>query len=290
MIGRTGLVTAIELVEVTTGAVRRVRCGRAVVAAGAVETARLLLLSAHTDELAGVGNNHDQVGRRLQAHLYPGAVGLVDDVVQDGRGPGPTVAVSQFRHGNDGIVGGGMLANDFVPLPMFTLALMQATGLVPATGPQVHEVLQRVYRRHLMLFGPIQEVTTDAARVTLSPTVTDHLGLPVAQFHGTVHPEDLRTADFMLDRAMEWLGAAGCVEVRGLRSRPAGPSLGQHQAGTCRMGDDPARSVVDPTGRVWDHPNLAVADTSVHVTNGAVNPFLTGVALALRTAELMLSE
>jgi choline dehydrogenase-like flavoprotein len=53
------------------------------------------------------------------------------------------------------------------------------------------------------------------------------------------------------------------------------------------MGDDPASSVVDPTGRVWGHENLHVADTSVHVTNGPVNPVLTGLALAWRTAELM---
>lgn len=40
---------------------------------------------------------------------------------------------------------------------------------------------------------------------------------------------------------------------------------------------------------MWGHPNLYVADTSVHVTNGGVNPFLTGLALALRATELLLA-
>ena len=62
-------------------------------------------------------------------------------------------------------------------------------------------------------------------------------------------------------------------------------SAGQHQAGTCRMGDDPATSVVDRWGRVHGHKNLYVMDGSVHVTNGGFNPVLTILALAYRAAE-----
>jgi choline dehydrogenase-like flavoprotein len=51
------------------------------------------------------------------------------------------------------------------------------------------------------------------------------------------------------------------------------------------MGDDPARSVTDPHGRVWGHDNLWITDASVHVTNGGVNPVLTVLAGALRIAE-----
>jgi choline dehydrogenase-like flavoprotein len=141
-----------------------------------------------------------------------------------------------------------------------------------------------------MVMGPIQEVTTADARVRLSPTVTDSLGLPVVALSGSVHPEDMRIADFMGDRAAEWLAEAGATNVVAMRSRPSGPSAGQHQAGTCRMGEDPATSVVDPRCRVWGHPNLYVADTSVHVTNGGVNPVLTAMALAYRTATLMTAE
>ena len=65
---------------------------------------------------------------------------------------------------------------------------------------------------------------------------------------------------------------------------PDGLLAGQHQAGTCRMGTDPAVSVVGPDGRVHGHDNLWVVDGSVHVTNGGVNPVLTIMALAHRTA------
>ena len=59
---------------------------------------------------------------------------------------------------------------------------------------------------------------------------------------------------------------------------------GQHQAGTCRMGNDPAGSVTDPWGRVHGHDNLWIMDASVLVTNGGFNPVLTIMALALRSA------
>ncbi len=288
--GAHGSITDVEITDLSGRGARTVRSGRVVLAAGAIESARLLLLSAHEGEPAGIGNATDQVGRHLQSHMYPGALGLVDEVVQECQGPGPTVSINGFRHGNHGIVGGGMLANDFVPLPLAALSRLTSAGIVPTWGSGVHDGLSQHYRRHLMAFGPIQEVTTADARVRLSPTVVDALGLPVVALSGSVHPEDVRTSDFMGDRAAEWLTEAGATNVVAMRSRPSGPSAGQHQAGTCRMGDDPATSVVDPHARVWGHPNLYVADTSVHVTNGGVNPVLTAMALAYRTATLMLAE
>jgi choline dehydrogenase-like flavoprotein len=62
-------------------------------------------------------------------------------------------------------------------------------------------------------------------------------------------------------------------------------ATGFHLLGTVRMGDDPARSVVDAFGRAHDVPNLFVADGSVFVTCAALNPTSTIQALALRTAD-----
>jgi choline dehydrogenase-like flavoprotein len=62
-------------------------------------------------------------------------------------------------------------------------------------------------------------------------------------------------------------------------------SAGQHQAGTCRMGNDPKTSVVNDYGRIHDVDNVFVADGSVHVTNGGFNPVLTIMATAYRASE-----
>ena len=286
----TGVALQARGIDGSPGPSITVTAGQVVVGAGATESARLLLLSAHDCEPNGIGNNTDQVGRHLQGHVYAGALGLVNEQVQFGQGPGPSICTNDFRHRNDGIVGGGMLANDFVPIPLATLGTLSRSGLIPAWGASSHEGLSRYYTRHLHIMGPIQEVSTSTARVQLDSSVHDSLGLPVARFSGSIHPEDIKTANHHADRAVEWLEASGAIRIAAMRPGAIenyGPSGGQHQAGTCRMGADPATSVVDPEGRIWGHENVRVADGSVHVTNGGVNPVLTILANAYRIAELM---
>ncbi|WP_084039121.1 GMC family oxidoreductase [Demequina sp. NBRC 110053] len=261
-------------------------------AAGAVETARLLLASPTDREPAGIGNNQDQVGRHLQAHIYAGAIGVFAEPTEDGLGPGPGIATTDFRHANPGLVGGGMLANDFVPTPASALSTLQDAGLLPYRGEELLTGLAHLLPRLQRVVGPVQEMTRADARVTLDGRVTDAVGMPVARFGGDVHPEDLRVQTFLTTRAQEWLRAAGAATVVPLAARTLGqgPSVGQHQAGTCRMGADPAASVLDPYGRVWGHDNLLVVDGSAHVTNGGVNPVLTIIANAYRIMDAAVSS
>lgn len=251
-------------------------------AAGAIETARLLLNSATPQEPDGLGNRYDQVGRNLQGHFYPRAVGIMPEATWDGQGPGVSVATVRFNHGNPGVIGGAMLADEFIVLPIIFWKRHIPPG-VPQWGLENKHYMRDNYTRVLAITGPVQEIPSPAARVTLDPTVRDRWSIPVARLSGTTHPETVRTAAFMLDRATEWLRAAGATRVWGTP-----PELklsgGQHQAGTCRMGDDPATSVVDRNCRVHGHDNLYIADGSVHVTNGGFNPVLTIMALAFRTA------
>jgi len=132
--------------------------------------------------------------------------------------------------------------------------------------------------------SPVQEISSPEARVTLDPAVRDRWGRPVARLSGTTHPETVRTAAFMLAREKEWLAASGAEQIWG-HVPSLKLSAGQHQAGTCRMGDDPQTSVVDGWGRVHGHDNLLVADASLHVSNGGFNPVLTVMALAFRVAD-----
>ena len=265
---------------------RTVLCDEVVVAAGASETPRLLLNSAHNGEPHGIGNNQDQVGRHLQAHVYAGAVGLFEDEVTDLVGPGVSIATCDFRHGNDGIVGGGMLANEFVPTPAATYDYLTGAGLIPPAGAESVRAMRHAVRRMVRVVGPIQEMTSADSRVRVDPSVVDRYGNPVVVTSGSIHPEDARAHEFMSAKAEQWLTEAGAVRTSASSLGSLGrPSIGQHQAGTCRMGDDPARSVTDPHGRIWGHDNVWIADASVHVTNGGVNPVLTVLANALRIAD-----
>jgi choline dehydrogenase-like flavoprotein len=249
-----------------------------VCAAGAIETARLLLLS-------GVAN--PMLGRNLQGHVYVAAFGQMDHEVWDGIGPGPTIATSEWLHGNDGVIGGGMLLDDFVMLPAAFWRIYP--GGADQTGDS-RTWLPHAYRSTIDVKGPIQDIPSPDARVTLDPVERDHLGVPVARLSGATHAESIRAAQFLADRAVEWLVAAGASKTWRLAPNAPYLSAGQHQAGTARMGNDASSSVVDPWNRVHGYDNLLVTDTSVHVTNGGVNPFLTAMALADRAIRELLSR
>lgn len=248
-----------------------------VVSCCAIESARLLLNSKSKMHPSGLGNRHDWVGRNLQGHTYPGAVGLFEQVTYDDVGPGASIAVCDYNHGNPGLRGGAMLANEFIRLPYQFLGRMPPT--VPSWGQAHKGFVRQWYRRSIMVQGPVQEIPVFEARVEVDPRVKDYWGIPVARLSGAKHPHTLEIARFIAEKAEVWLKEAGAVRSW---KRVPGPGLsgGQHQAGTCRMGSDPKTSVVDRYCRVHDHDNLYVVDGSVHVTNGGFNPVLTIMALA----------
>ncbi len=220
--------------------------------------------------------------------MYAGAVGLFDDEVTELIGPGVSIATCDFRHGNEGIVGGGMLANEFVATPAATYDYLTSAGLIPRAGLDGKQAMRREARRMLRVVGPIQEVTSAESRVRVDPSVVDRFGNPVAAISGSIHPEDVRAQAFMGEKARQWLTEAGAVRTAVSRlASTHQASAGQHQAGTCRMGTNPRHSVTDPNGRLWDHDNVHIVDASLHVTNGGVNPVLTILANSLRITHKM---
>ena len=255
-----------------------------VAAAGAAESARLLLNSRHRLFPQGLGNRFDWVGRNLQGHTYTGAFGYFDEDVYDDLGPGAGIAICDFNHGNPGLRGGAMLANEFIRLPI------QLVGMLPPGTPrwgQAHKDAMRKYFRHnIAVQGPTQEMPLWDSRVQLDGRVKDRWGIPVLRISGDKHPHTLEISRAMAGKAALWLREAGAREVW-LKLAGRGVSGGQHQAGTCRMGNDPKTSVVNRYGQVHDAANVFVTDASVHVTNGGFNPVLTIMANAYRAADYM---
>jgi choline dehydrogenase-like flavoprotein len=254
-----------------------------VVSAGAIESARLLLNSTSGHHSSGLGNENDQVGRNLQGHLYPRAYGISPTKVFNGVGPGVTIATTKFNHDNPGIVGGGMLADDFIKPPIDFWYDSLPPDL-PRWGLANKQFMRDNYTRVLHVRGPVQDIPNPDGRVMVDTGVRDKWGIPVARLSGTTHRATVVAAEFMRARGEDWLRASGCEKV--WSSQPGLILSGkQHQAGTCRMGIDPQASVTDQWGRVHSHDNLFVVDGSLHVTNGGFNPVLTIMALAFRSAE-----
>jgi choline dehydrogenase-like flavoprotein len=260
-----------------------------VVAASATETARLLLLSKSRLYPNGLGNRYDWVGRNLQGHAYSGAVGVMEQECWDGMGPAARIALCDFSHGNDGIVGGSMLANEFIRLPYLFSRSMHGPGA--ARWGKAHKDFQRqYYKRSVGVKGPVQEMPRWENRVTLDPRERDTWGIPVLRIGGKRHAGDVKTGQFIAQKAAEWLRAAGASRIFMTTPGLGVVSGGQHQAGTARMSKDPKLGVVDGDCRVHGMDNVYVADGSVHVTNGGFNPSLTLQALAFRTSERILKS
>ncbi|MEO8371095.1 MAG: GMC family oxidoreductase [Candidatus Solibacter sp.] len=256
-----------------------------IVSGGAIESARLLLNTRHKQYPDGLGNRYGWVGRNLQSHSYAGATGLFDFDTYDDLGPGASIAVSDYNHGNPGLAGGAMLANEFIRLPYQFMG--QVPPWVPRWGKEHKEFVREAYRRTIAIMGPVQEMPLADARVQLDPKVRDHWGIPVARLSGGRHTHSIEIGRYIAGKAEGWLKEAGAVQT--WKRAPAKTlSGGQHQAGTCRMGNDPKTSVVDRDCRVHDVDNVYVIDASVHVTNGGFNPALTILANAYRASERLL--
>ncbi|HTW49743.1 MAG TPA: GMC family oxidoreductase [Acidobacteriaceae bacterium] len=249
-----------------------------IVSACAIESARLLLQSKSRLFPQGLGNRYDQVGRNLQGHHYTGAVGYFDYETYDDLGPGASIAVSDYNHGTPGLCGGGMLANEFIRLPIHMVDRLPPG--TPRWGLGHKQAMRAWHRRSIVVLGPTQPIPTAEARVVLDPAVKDQWGTPVARIQGNVHPHTYEIGDVQAQRAEAWLREAGAIHTAQMNWHSETVSAGQHQAGTCRMGDDERSSVVNRMCRLHEVDNVFVIDGSVHVTNGGFNPVLTIMAIA----------
>ena len=257
-----------------------------VVACGSNATARLLMTSRSKLFPNGAGNNHDVVGRNITSHAYVSARGFVDQELYTSAGPGAGTAFMDFSHDNPGFICGGILHTDFRWVPS-VFAASSWSG-VPKWGRAYKDFVRTHFKRMIRVCGPHQQTPRWENRLVLDKSRKDYWGLPLLKVEGAEHPNDAKGRCFLSDRCAEIIRACGAKMVvqsgNNPKPRNGWSHGGQHQSGSCRMGTDPKKSVTDKWARVWDFPNLFLADGSVHVNNGGMNPVLTIMALAYRTA------
>ena len=196
-----------------------------IVSSAAVESARLLLNSRSAIHPNGLGNRYGWVGRNLQGHTYTGAWGLFENETYDDIGPGASIAISDYNHGTPGVIGGAMLANEFIRLPyQFVTA---APPDVPQWGAAHKDFMRRWYKRSIAIQGPTQEIPIAESRVEVDPAVKDFWGIPVARLSGGKHPKTMETSAAMARKAAAWLTEAGAIRTW-LKLAGPGTSGGQH--------------------------------------------------------------
>jgi choline dehydrogenase-like flavoprotein len=254
-----------------------------VLAANAIGTPRLLLLSTSAAQPDGLANSSGLVGRRLMIHPFANVAGLFDEDLESWQGQfGCSIESFEFYETDErrGFVRGAKwgLAPTGGPI---NAALPSRAG-TQVWGPD-HHLHVRSHLGRGANWGLFSEDLPDEAnRVSLSATAIDSSGIAAPKLHYAISDNSRRLLDFHIARASESLLEAGAhtIEVDRLMRYS-----GWHLLGTARMGDDPATSVVDRWNKAHDVPNLYVVDGSCFVTSGGVNPTSTISALALRAAD-----
>lgn len=249
------------------GVDRKQRCRSVVLAAGAVETPRLLL---HT----GVANGSGQVGRNYMAHLATQVWGTFEAEMRCNEGyPSSLITEDMSRPKDAGFAGGYLVQSLGVVAQTWTQGVARGRGL---WGQPLLDYVDQY--NHVAGIGINGEcLPSEGNTLTLADEV-DPLGVPKALVTFSHGPNE-RAMDAHATRMMlDTWQAAGARDVW-VGARTA------HTIGTCRMGTDAEQAVVDPWGRSFEVPNLWVCDNSVFPSSLAANPALTIMALSLRTAD-----
>jgi choline dehydrogenase-like flavoprotein len=251
-----------------------------VLACGAANTAKLLLVSANEKHPNGLANGSDQVGRNYMYHDSTAVLAL-------SREENPTVfqktlALNDFYFSSDDFEYplGNIQMVGKSSAPMFRGEKPGETKLAPEW------TLDKVARHAIDFWlstedlpAPENRVTVDGdGRLTLSYSETNaeakkRLNAKLHSMLGKLRMQE----DNLFHRFAYMKNAipiAGCA----------------HQAGTCRFGTDPATSALDVDCKAHELDNLYVVDTSVFPSIGAVNPALTAMANSLRVGDRLLER
>lgn len=281
---RLGRLTGVRAVDADTRAELAFDARLVFLCAGAIESARLLLLSASPTFPDGLANGSGQVGRNVMDHIKgAGASARFDgweDVAPVGERPNG-VYVPPFR-------------NVSARHPDFPRAYaFQGGARREGWRDRLTEGgFGAAFKRRLETPGGWtfsweargEMLPNERNRMTLHPTRVDAWGVPVAHFDVAWGDAELAMHRDMARTAAEMLEAAGARDVRAF-ARPSVPGGTNHEMGTARMGRDPRTSVLDGFGRAHEVPNLFVTDGACMTSSPCQNPSLTYMAVTARAAD-----
>jgi choline dehydrogenase-like flavoprotein len=257
-----------------------------VLACGAVESARLMLLSRSRRFPHGLANDSDLVGRNATFHEYSAAVGVFEDPIYAWAGGGYVAASSfQFYEHDEsrGFVGGCHIACAGVGIP---LPINWSLPGRPAWGAEAKQIDRDFFNHSFAIGMVLHDLPQHESRVELDDKVRDAWGLPVARITNKIHQNDLKMGRWVIDHNAEIFEAAGAKKINRVYPQRITGNC-SHQHGTTRMGKDPKMSVLNKWCQAHDVDNLFVVDGGPFPTGTGANPTLTIMANAWRVADFI---
>lgn len=263
------------------------RAKAVVLCANGAETARLLLLSKSKLFPHGLANSSGLVGTHLMWDLGGEALGLFEHPLNEYKSIQVTRVLHDFYRADPkrGFYGGGGIDARFDYYPA-GFALRALPPDAPKWGAGYKKILGEYFNHTMTVLGHTSSLPQLRSSISLDPDLKDAWGLPAIRVTYDLHPDDAAALKWVLSKQLEILDAAGAKKTwtTGVALEDMLPSF--HLMGTCRMGNDPAKSVVDRNHRAHDVPNLVIADGSSFVTSARQQPTATIQALAYRAADL----
>jgi choline dehydrogenase-like flavoprotein len=280
---RTGLATGAHFVDRRSGREMTAKARVVVLAASCLESTRILL-NSHIANSSGV------LGRYLHDQFY--IKQCVQSVLTDAKNGKATRT----------FMGGGGYIPRFVNLKrgkeesfIRGYAIQIGTGgtpdsdCIPAYGAELERLLDQ-YRGagvHATIMGEV--LPRYENRVTVDPAVKDAWGIPALHIDARYTDNETKMAKHAEDTTVQLFRDAGC-EIVASHSQPVPPGESIHELGTCRMGNDPKKSVLNKWNQCHDVKNLFVVDGSSFVSGGYQNPTITIMALSMRASEYMAEQ
>jgi choline dehydrogenase-like flavoprotein len=247
------------------GVTEQVRAPLFVLAAGAVQSAILLLRSASSKHPGGLANSSGQVGRNFMNHNCTAFMSIMPFRANDTQLP-KTLALNDYYFGGD--------ESD---RPLGNLQMLGKI-MEPMLRGEVPRYLPRpvtAWLGHHSVDWYVMSEDLPSPENRVRPRADGSIELLWQRTNMAAHHRFVRVARRFIKR----------VGFRTVLSKPFGQETPSHQCGTVRFGDDPATSCLDAYCKAWDHDNLHVVDGGFFPSSAACNPALTIAAQGLRVGE-----
>ena len=251
------------------------------VAGNAIESPRLLLMSASNLFKDGLANSSGQVGRNYMRHMTGSVYAAFKDPVHMYRGT-TMAGIVRDEAVNDprrGFVGGYELETLSLGVPFM------AAFLDPGKWGSDFAWWMEHYTQLAGMWLVGEDMPRETNRVTLNTNVKDKWGSPVPNVHFDDHPNDVAMREHAFTQGESIYQAAGAI-----RTYRTPPYPSTHNMGTNRMSAKASDGVVNKWGQSHDIKNLFVSDGSQFTSGGAENPTLTIVTLAIRQADYIAKQ
>ena len=254
------------------GETKRQFCKNVFLCAGAIETARLLLLN-------NLANSSGQVGKNFMAHTGVQVWGVFDEEIFPHKGiPGGLISEDTHRPQNVDFAGGYLLQSIGVMPVTYASQLARGSKLF---GEDLGSWMKDY--NHTAGINILGDCLPQANNYLELADEKDGRGLPKPRVSFSQGDNEVKMTRHAEKLMREIWTTAGAKKTWTFQRNA-------HIIGTCVMGTNANDSVVNSDCRSFDVPNLYVCDNSVFPSALAVNPAMTIMALALRTADEFLKR